>query len=193
MEAERTDTGTFGEINRLLARWGEGDAAAEERLLALIYPQLQAMAALRRPQQGGDLILQTTDLVHEAYLRLLGQQAGWSNRAHFFAIAARVMRRVVIDDARRRGREKRGGEVQWVALEEVSELPRTTPREWIDLDRALDGLAAIDERAARLVELRYFAGLTVEEAAGILGCSEPTAARDWRFARAWLRQRLADG
>ena len=191
--SSKADPGESGEISRLLARWRDGDAAAEERLLGLIYPQLHSMAARRRPPAGGDLTLQTTDLVHEAYLRLLGQQEGWHNRAHFFAIAARVMRRVVIDFARRRARDKRGGEVRTVTVEEVRDLLQTSPREWIDLDRALEELGTIDGRAARLVELRFFAGSTVPEAAEILDCSEPTAARDWRFARAWLRQRLTGG
>ncbi len=180
-------------ITTLLADWRGGDSQAEERLMALIYPQLRRIAAGRLPRDGGRFTLETGDLVQEAYLGLVGQDAEWSNRGHFFAVAARLMRRIVIDYARRRSRVKRGGGQGCVTLDdEAPELTRENVAGWLDLDAALTELARIDARAARIVELRFFAGMTVDEAARMLGLSAATVTRNWRFARSWLRQRMAD-
>ena len=183
---------TSREITNLLSDWRGGDPGAEERLMGLIYPQLRRIAARRLPPDDRRFTLETSDLVHEAYLVLLGQDAKWRNRAHFFAVAARLMRRIVIDYARRRSRVKRGGRQNRVDLEETPELSRDNAAGWLDLDAALDELTRIDSRAARIVELRFFAGMTVDEVARLLSLSSATVARNWRFARSWLKHRIAD-
>ncbi len=177
-------------ITTLLADWRGGDSQAEERLMALIYPQLRRIAAGRLPRDGGRFTLETGDLVQEAYLGLVGQDAEWSNRGHFFAVAARLMRRIVIDYARRRSRVKRGGGQGCVTLDDAPEMNRENVTGWLDLDAALNELARIDARAARIVELRFFAGMTVDEVARLLSLGVATIARDWRFARSWLRHRM---
>lgn len=183
-----------GEITRLLEGWIGGDRQAEERLLELIYPQLRALAARRLRVGRRSSTLETTELVHEAYLRLIRQDSvDWQNRAHFFAIAARLMRRIVVDRARRRGRLKRGGEVQQVDLVYADLKAPHVNLDWLILDEALSELGEIDEQAMRIVELRFIVGLSGREAAVVEGISESSIARSWRFARAWLRQRLADG
>lgn len=172
-----------------------GDKAAAEDLLALVYDELRRLAAgyLRRERQGHTL--DATALVHEAYLRLVdGPRVSWQGRTHFFAVSARVMRRLLIDHARERGRDKRGGGWERVTL---SELPTPAAARGLDRDEllslnaALDKLARRDERQARIVELRFFAGLTTAETAAQLGVSPRTVEADWRFARAWLRRQLA--
>ncbi len=178
------------EITTLLADWRGGDAEAEERLMALIYPQLRRIAAQRLPRDNRQFTLETCDLVQEAYLMLVGQEADWSNRAHFFAVAARLMRRIVIDYARRRSRAKRGGGQRCVTLDDAPEMNQENVTGWLDLDAALNELARIDARAARIVELRFFAGMTVDEVARLLSLGVATIARDWRFARSWLRHRM---
>ena len=178
------------EITRLLGQWKQGDPQAEERLLALIYPHLRGIAARRLPEDGQAFTLETADLVHEAYLKLLDQGSDWQNRAHFFAVAARVMRRIVVDYARRRGRVKRGGEQVRLSLDEAPTLAASNSSAWLDLDEALGELTRIDPRAARVVELKFFAGMKVEETAELLDTSPATIARSWRFARAWLLQRI---
>ncbi len=179
------------EITRLLGEWRTGDEQAEERLIALVYPQLRRIAALRLPRDDRGFTLDTSDLVQEAYLKLLGQNAEWADRSHFFAVAARLMRRIVVDYARRRSRAKRGGGRRGLPLEEVPELTSDNAVDWLDLDAALDELARIDARAARVVELRFFAGMKGGETADLLGVGSATVARDWRFARSWLRHRIA--
>lgn len=181
---------TSREITNLLSDWRGGDPQVEERLMALIYPHLRQIAARRLPRDDRRFTLETTDLVHEAYLMLLGQDAEWRNRAHFFAVAARLMRRIVIDYARRRSRVKRGGRQSRVDLEEAPELSRDNAAGWLDLDTALDELTRIDTRAARIVELRFFAGMTVDEVARLLRLSSATVTRNWRFARSWLKHRI---
>lgn len=178
-------------ITALLGAWRNGDETAERALLDQVYPHLRAIAANRLRNERPDRSLETTDLVQEAFLRLLGQrEASWKNRAHFFAIAARVMRRIVVDQARKRQRVRHGGGVVRVALSELPELAADTVPDWLALHEALTRLGEIDESAERVVELRFFAGLTHDESAKVLGSSRATIERKWRFARAWLCQQL---
>ncbi len=179
------------DITALLSAWQQGEPEAENRLLEAIYPQLRKIAAGRLPAGQNHLTLRTTDLVHEAYLKLLGQQSGWQNRSQFFAVTARLMRRIVIDYARRRCSEKRGSGEAHLTLEGVAEQAPVKMTEWLDLDAALEELARIDERAARVVELRFFVGMTVDEIAEGLGWGSASVGRRWRFAKAWLRRRMA--
>jgi len=179
-------------ITRLLTAWQDGDATARDRLFALVYDELRRRAAvqLRRERRGHTL--RPTALVHEAYLRLMGQDhARWEGRSQFFAIASEVMRRVLVDHARGRKAAKRGGFAVRVALEE--DVAAESPREvdLIALDTALDELAAMDPRQSRVVEMRYFGGLGTAQIAGVLGVSRATVDRDWRFARTWLYRRVS--
>lgn len=167
-----------------------------DELLPLVYDTLRALARSQLQREGAGHSLQPTDLVHEAYERLADQsRVDWRGRAHFLAVAATVMRRLLVDHARRRGRQKRGGGAQRVTLSGLaapaeSELDL---EELLALDEALEKLRALDEREARVVELRYFGGLGVQEIASVLQVSERTVRNDWNFARAWLRQALAEG
>lgn len=177
------------DITQLLAAWAEGDERALEGLLPVIYPELRRLAAryLRRERQ--DHTLQTTALVNEAFLRLFDQrQANWRNRAHFFALSATMMRRILVDYARRTRGAKRGGDRRKVSLEEVAELGRERPPDLVALDDALVGLAEVDADLVRLVELRFFGGLATREVAEVLHVSPATVDRRWRLARAWLYQ-----
>jgi RNA polymerase sigma-70 factor, ECF subfamily len=182
-----------GEVTRLLAELRAGEAGADERLISLVYPDLHrlASACMRREQPGHTL--QTTAVVHEAYLRLVGAEACWEDRAHFFGVAARIMRQVLVDHARRRIATKRGNARRRVALNEVLLISEQHPDDVLALDRALEKLARIDPRQGRLVELRFFAGLSVDEAARCLQISTPTVKREWRSARAWLRREMGAG
>ena len=180
------------DITQLLQDWSHGDSAALERLLPLVYDELHRQAAryLRKERQGHTL--QTTALIHEAYLKLLGQtQVEWQNREHFFAIAATAMRRILVDHARERHREKRGGQAENLAIEATLQI--ASPEKSVDfiaLDEALDRLAKLSTRQARVVELRYFSGLSNDETAEVLGVSTATVRNDWNIARAWLKQEL---
>lgn len=179
-------------VTQLLQAWGRGDLAAFDRLIPLVYEQLrqQARRHLRRERPGHTL--QTTGLVHEAYLRLVDQrEANWQNRAQFFAIAAQMMRRVLVDHARSRHAGKRGGSAIHVTLEEATAPAEEPGVDLIELDEALTRLAALDPQQARVVELRYFTGLGIEETAQVLGVSPATVKREWTIARAWLRRELA--
>jgi RNA polymerase sigma factor (TIGR02999 family) len=179
-----------GSVTGLLRAWRAGDGAALERLTPLVYDELRRIArrSLRRERAGHSL--QATALVHEAYLRLVGAQAvEWQDRAHFFAMAARLMRRVLVDHARARARDKRGGGVTALALDEAH-APIDQGRGLLALDDALHGLTALDPRRGRVVELRCFGGLSVAETAAVLGVSADTVMRDWKLARAWLRREL---
>jgi len=179
-------------ITRLLNAWQDGDAAARDRLFVVVYDELRrrASAQLRRERQGHTL--RPTALVHEAYLRLMGQdRAKWQNRSQFFAIASEMMRRVLVDHAREHKADKRGGAAVRVALAE--DVAATDAREvdLIALDSALDELAAMDPRQGRVVEMRFFGGLDTAQIADVLDVSRATVDRDWRFARTWLYRRLA--
>jgi RNA polymerase sigma factor (TIGR02999 family) len=192
MPSRETGAAKSEGITRLLNAWQEGDAGARDRLFVLVYEELRRRAAgqLRRERQGHTL--RPTALVHEAYLRLMGQdRVRWQNRAQFFAIASEMMRRVLVDHARERKAGKRGGGAVRVALEE--DVATTGPREvdLIALDGALDELAAMDPRQSRVVELRFFGGLDMADIAEILDVSRATVDRDWRFARTWLYRRVA--
>jgi RNA polymerase sigma factor (TIGR02999 family) len=180
-------------LTALLQAWSRGDVSARDRLFPLVYAELRRRAAgwLRREQRGHTL--QPTALVHEAYIRLSGQNAGWKNRAQFFAVASRIMRRILVDHARARGAAKRPGRGLQVTLAEGAVAPGPRELDLIGLDEALDQLAAADPRQGQVVELRFFGGLTHEEIASVLGVSLATVNRDWRVARAWLYERVAAG
>jgi RNA polymerase sigma factor (TIGR02999 family) len=178
------------DITQLLARWQAGDAAAEQRVLALVYPTLRAIA--RRALDGDRLTLQPTELVNEAYLRLAAQSSAWANREHFLALYARIARRVVIDLLRRRDAVKRGGGKSPEPMDDA--VPADTDNEvgvdWRALESALADLRRRDAAAASVVELRYFADMNNDEIAAALGLGVATVVRHWRFARAWLHARL---
>jgi RNA polymerase sigma factor (TIGR02999 family) len=179
------------EITALLAAWKEGEPASLDRLVALVYPELRRIARrqLRRWQPGESL--ESAALANEAYLRLVRAGGiGCEGRVHFFAVCAQLMRRILVDHARQRGAARRGGDVVRVPLEDVPLLAPAHCVEVLALDEALLALAAVDGRKSRVVELRYFGGLTIEETAAVLGVSLDTAKRDWRMARAWLLAEL---
>jgi RNA polymerase sigma factor (TIGR02999 family) len=180
------------DVTELLQAWSDGDDAAQERLWPIVYEELRRMAgALLRGERTGHT-LQATALVHEAYLRLVDQnRVRWQDRQHFFSVAARMMRRILVDHARRLRSDKRGGDLQRVPLDAASPAMAVTPVDLIDLDAALDALDEIDPDKVRIVELRYFVGMTSDEVAELLGCSTRTAKRHWAVARAWLYQRLS--
>jgi len=185
-------TSTPDEITRLLIAWNQGDQRARDELTPLIYDELRRLARglLRRERPGHTL--QPTALVHEAFLRLIDQsQVNWQNRAHFFGAAARLMRQILINHAEARRAAKRGGEAERVSLDDVD---HSTPGQEIDLialNEALQRLERLDPQQGRIVELRYFSGLTVEEIAEVIGVSPATVKRDWSIARAWLRRELS--
>jgi len=179
------------QVSRLLADWSKEDPAARDALVALVYKELQRLAHHYMQGERANHTLQTTALVNEAYLRLTDlTRMQWRDRAHFFAMAATLMRRVLVDHARDRARDKRGGSVVFTALEDE---PMAAPSsiDALALDEALDRLAAIDPQHARIVELRYFAGLTIEETSEALRISPATVKREWTFARAWLHHQLS--
>ena len=182
---------TSHEITQLLIRWRDGDRSALDELMPAVYDELRRMADRYMRGERKGHTLQTSALVNEAYLRLAGHdQMQWQNRAHFFAIAAQAMRRILVDHARRRGNQKRGGDVQKVNLDEAAAVTTERDAEIIALDEALVELAKVDPRKARMVELRYFGGLSVEETAQVLGVGHATVMRDWGMARAWLLREL---
>lgn len=185
-----------GDITLLLQQIEGGDDQAAARLLPLVYEQLRQLAASRMAGEAPGHTLQPTALVHEAWLRLGGdQQPAWRNRAHFFAAAAEAMRRILIDSARRRLTQRRGGRLEHVPLDEVDLAAATDDTHVLAVNDALEKFAFVDPRKAELVKLRYFAGLTLPEVALALDISQPTAERWWAYARAWLSDELrrADG
>jgi RNA polymerase sigma-70 factor, ECF subfamily len=180
------------EVSQLLRAWSDGDKTAFDKLMPLVYGELRQMAKRYMDRQPTGHTLQTTALIHEAYLRLVGQsEVQWQNRAHFFGVAARAMRHILVDYARNRQAAKRGGAVQQVTLDEAATVSAEQAAELVALDDALESLAAFDRRKSQVVELRYFGGLTVEETAEVLQVSPGTVARDWRLARTWLLRELS--
>src|SRR6185503_4172989 len=184
--------GRQGEVTVLLRQWQRGDQRAFERLSELVYDELRRMARGYLAGERSDHTLQPTALVHETYIRLVDQQAmDWQDRRHFFAIAATTMRRILVDHARSQRREKRGGDRPKVRLDDLGELAAADrAAEVVAVDEALQRLASEDRLKASIVELRFFAGLTNDEAAAILGLSEPTVRRHWRTAKLWLYREL---
>jgi RNA polymerase sigma factor (TIGR02999 family) len=185
-------------LTQLLVDWQNGSQQALDLLVPLVYDELRAIARRHLSRESVDHPLQSTALVHETYMKLLGQRrVHWQNRAHFFAIAAQMMRRILVDHARRQHRDKRGGPAATLSLDEA--IGQTQPDADVDLlalDAALTALALIDPRGARIIELRFFSSLTIEETAQVLDISTGTVKRDWNAARAWLyreiRRPLAD-
>jgi RNA polymerase sigma factor (TIGR02999 family) len=179
------------EITRLLAEWSNGDRQALEKLTPLVYDELRRLAARYLRQERAGHTLQSTALVHEAYMKLVGQNnVQWQNRAHFFGIAAQMIRRILVDYARARKADKRGSGAEKLSLDEAIALPGGQDLDLVALDDALEGLAKIDPRQSRLVELRFFAGLTIEETAEVMQMSLATAKRDWVAAKAWLSREV---
>lgn len=178
------------EITRLLEKIGDGDRDALDSLMPVVYDELRKLAAYYLKSERDGHTLQPTALVNEAFLRLVQQETAWQNRNHFFAVAASSMRRILVDYARGRKAEKRGGDGEKVSLEDTFVFVRERPQDFIALDEALNELAVADPRRARVVELRFFAGLNNEEIADLLGVHSNTVLRDWNLARAWLRTRI---
>jgi len=182
------------QISQLLVAWSNGDQAALDQLMPLVYGELRKMARRYMRGQPAGHTLQTTALIHEAYLKLVGQQEKrWRNRAHFFGVAAQAMRHILVDYARSRQAAKRGGEALEVSLDETALVTQDRAAELVALDDALNDLAEVAPRQSRVVELRYFGGLSVEESAEVLKVSPETILRDWRMAKAWLLRQLQRG
>jgi len=182
------------DITALLVNWNNGDKSAMERLLPLVERELHRLAHSYMRREDPDHTLQTTALINETYLRLIDQRkVQWQNRAHFFGIAAQIMRRILLNYARDQNRMKRGGRTIHVSLSEAMVMPAEKDRELIALNDALTRLEAIDERKSKVVELRFFGGLTVPEVAEVLKISEITVMRDWAFAKAWLSREMQNG
>ena len=176
----------------LLRAWSQGDKSAFDQLIPLVYRELHALANRQMRQERGDHTLQTTALINEAYVRLIDvNQIEWQSRAHFLAIAARTMRRILVDFARRRDRQKRGGDVTQVTLDEALDVGYDRGAHLVSVDDALTALGAFDARMSEVVELRFFGGLTVEETADVLQVSPATVMRDWKTAKAWLVRELS--
>jgi RNA polymerase sigma factor (TIGR02999 family) len=182
------------DVTRLLQAWRRGDSAALDRLVPLVYEELHRLAHCYMAREWANNTLQTTALIHEAYLRLVdANEIEWRNRVHFFAISANVMRRVLVEFARSRGSQKRGGGVRKNSLEETAILAAEPDENLVALDTALTALAAIDPRKAKVVELRFFGGFTEQEIAEALGISSDTVLRDWKSAKLWLYRDLRSG
>jgi RNA polymerase sigma factor (TIGR02999 family) len=182
------------DVTELLLAWNTGDRTALERLMPLVYQELRRLAGGYMRSENPGHSLQATALVNEAYIRLVDQQrVDWKNRAHFFGAAAQIIRRVLVDHARTRGRLKRGGDEVRVTFDEESAPRSEVQWDLIALDDALNQLAKLDPQQARVVELRYFTGLSIEETAEALGISPATVKRDWATARAWLFREMTDG
>ena len=185
------------EVTGLLKAWGTGDEEALGRLTPVVYDELRRIARRHMRNERAGNTLQTTALIHEAYLRLVDiERAEWQDRVHFFAVCAQIMRRILLDRARRRSTAKRGGEMKMINhssainLDEIPDIASAKAAQLIAVDDALDSLAKIDERKAQVIELRYFGGLTVEETAEALNISPQSVMRDWKLAKAWLLREL---
>src|SRR5262245_28523284 len=185
----------MNDVTRILCAIEQGEPAAAEQLLPLVYDELRKLAAARMAREKPGQTIQATALVHEAYLRLVGGDGGsqWSGRGHFFAAAAEAMRRILVDSARRKKRDKHGGDRHRVDLHEYHEPAGPPADEILALDEALTRLAADDPDAAQVVQLHFFAGLPIEQVAETLGVSRATAYRQWSYARAWLRNTMSGG
>ncbi len=182
------------EITRLLAAWGQGDKGALDALVPMVHEELRRLGHRYLQRERADVACQTTELVDEVYIKLLDcSRVRWRDRAHFLAMCAQLMRRILVDLARSRRYAKRGGEVIRVTFDKARDLPDLAAPDLLTLDDALIALAALDPRKSRVVELRFFGGLSVDETADILQVSPETVHRDWRFARAWLRRELTRG
>jgi RNA polymerase sigma-70 factor, ECF subfamily len=180
------------DTTELLRAWAGGDSQALQQLTPRVYRELRRMAGRLLQNERPGHTLQSVDLVHEVYLRLVkAKEVDWQHRAHFFAVSATLMRRILLDRARRRGAAKRGGKGQPLDLEKTVDLAQSQARELVALDDALDALAEVDRRKARIVELRFFVGLSVKETAEVVKVSSDTVMRDWKMARAWLLTELS--
>ena len=180
------------EVTQLLLAWNDGDESALEKLVPLVYDELRRLAKRRMRLERPDHTLQTTALINEAYLRLVDvHKVHWQNRAHFFALCARLMRRILVDYARRRHYAKRGGGAQPISLDQSLPVAAGRSPDLVAVDKALHALAEVDARKAQVVELRFFGGLTVEDTAEVLKVSPETVRRDWRIAKAWLLRELS--
>jgi RNA polymerase sigma-70 factor, ECF subfamily len=180
------------EVTQLLLAWSEGDQSALDRLMPLVYDELRRLAQSYMRRERTNHTLQTTALIHEAYLRLFdAEQVQLENRTHFFAVAARLMRQILVDFARAHGYQKRGGGARQISLDEALLIGQPRDEDLIALDEALSELARLDERKSRVVELRFFGGLTEAETAAVLEVAPETVRRDWRLAKSWLRLRLS--
>lgn len=178
------------DITLWLAEWRHGDGAALERLVPLVYDELRRIAARQLRGERSNHTLQPTELVHEAFLRLVRQNVSWQNRAHFFGVAAEIMRRLLVDHARKKRADKRGAGMETIALDDRIEWPAARDLDIVALDECLTALAEFDPQQAKVVELRFFAGLSIEETAEVLGVSDSTIKREWRVARAWLLREM---
>lgn len=179
------------EVTQLLVAWSNGNSAARDALVPLVHDELRRLAHRYMGRERPDHTLQTSALVNEAFIRLIDQKdVHWQNRAHFFGIAAQMMRRILVDYARKRGFAKRGGDLREVPLDDVMIVSPQRAAEVVALDDALKNLAEIDPRKSQIIELRFFGGLSIEETAEVLGVSPGTVMRDWTFAKAWLRREM---
>jgi RNA polymerase sigma factor (TIGR02999 family) len=182
------------DVTRLLVRWSEGDKAALEELMPLVYNELRRLANYYLQRERKDHTLQSTALVHEAFLRLIDQrEVRWQNRAHFFGVASQMIRRILVDHARAHQTAKRGGGAYTLALDDALGAEQKRDLDVVALDDALNSLADLDPQQARIVELRFFTGLTIEETAEAVGVSPATVKRDWNTAKAWLFRELSRG
>ena len=182
------------DVTRLLRAWSQGDEDALQKLIPVVYQELRRLAHRYMNRERADHTLETTALVHEAYQRLIDTpQVGWQDRTHFLAVCAQLMRRILVDHARFRRYLKRGGGIRLVPLDEALVAARDRGRDLVALDEALTALAAIDSRKSRVVELRFFGGLTMDETAAVLHVSPDTVLRDWKLAKVWLLHELAGG
>jgi RNA polymerase sigma factor (TIGR02999 family) len=189
---EQIPRGGESPVTALLARWRGGDARALESLIPLVYGELQSLARHYLRQERADHTLQSTALVHEAYVRLAGDAApALQNRSHFFGIAARLMRQILVEHARAHRAAKRGGGVAALPLEAAGDLPLRVDADLLALDEALTELTRLDERQGRVVELRFFSGLSIDETAEVMAISPATVSREWTTARAWLHRELS--
>ena len=180
-----------GEVSQLLIAWKNGDGTALQRLMPLVYDELHALASRHLRDERPDHTFQTTALIHEAYLRLVGADVAWEGHGHFLAVAARTMRRILVDYARQRARAKRSGGQHPITLDDGLAAAPERPVDVVALDEALERLSALDERRARAVELHYFGGLTYDETAAVLGVSAATVDRELRLAKAWLYREMS--